>query len=355
VDYVNIISKKGLPEPASPNRLFWFGAGIITSFLRRTINNMRVIRNRPEWGDGVYAPGRSVVAIGNFDGVHLGHRALIELSRTLAGAGESVAVVTFEPLPQAFFQPGNAPARLSTVYQKLDLLKSLGVDISWMIRFDSEFAALSARKFTEQVLVRKLNARCVVIGDDFRFGRGQEGDVALLRELGAELGFEVETVPAVLCDGERISSSAIRTKLADGNFSSAADWLGRPFRMEGHVIHGASLGRKLGYPTANLRIRAEPSPLGGVFAAFSRVHTGPWLPTVTNLGRRPAVGGKEPLLEVHFFDFDKDLYGQRLEVQFVAKLRDESNFENLDDLVEQMNRDEQKARQCLASVNRPPG
>jgi riboflavin kinase/FMN adenylyltransferase len=314
---------------------------------------MRVVRNRPEWTDGAYASGRSVVTIGNFDGVHLGHRALIETSQKLAGAEDLVAVVTFEPLPQTFLRPDHAPARLSTVYQKLDLLRTAGVDMTWLMRFDSQFAALTAREFIEQVLVAKLNARHVVVGADFRFGRGQEGDVAMLAELGRELDFEVKTVPAVLCDSERISSSGIRTKLAAGNFTSAADWLGRPFRMEGHVTRGAGLGKTLGYPTANLCIRAEPSPLGGVLAAFSRVRGGCWLPAVTNLGRRPAVGGKEPLLEVHFFDFDEDLYGQRLEVQFVAKLRDELNFASLDGLVEQMKRDEHAARLKLAGVNMP--
>jgi len=294
-----------------------------------------------------------VVVIGNFDGFHLGHRTLIETSRKLAGAEDSVAVVTFEPLPQTFFRPDHAPARLSTVYQKLDLLRTAGVDVTWLMRFDSQFAALTAREFIEHVLVAKLNARHIVVGEDFRFGRGQEGDVAMLAELGRELDFKVKTVAAVLCDSERISSSGIRAKLAAGNFASAADWLGRPFRMEGHVTRGAGLGKKLGYPTANLCIRAEPSPLGGVLAAFSRVRGGCWLPAVTNLGRRPAVGGKEPLLEVHFFDFDEDLYGQRLEVQFVAKLRDELNFASLDGLVEQMKRDEHAARLKLAGVNTP--
>jgi len=314
---------------------------------------MQIIRNRAQWTDGAFVPGPCVVAVGNFDGVHLGHRALIETSRQLAGPDGSVAVVTFEPLPQAFFRPEHAPARLSTVYQKLDLLRSAGVDMTWLMRFDSQLAALSAREFVVQVLVEKLNASHVVVGEDFRFGRGQEGDVVMLADLGAELGFEVKTVPAVLCDDERISSSGIRAKLAAGDFSSAADWLGRPFRMEGHVTRGAGLGRTLGFPTANLRIRAEPSPLGGVLAAFSRVNGGPWLPAVTNLGRRPAVGGKEPLLEVHFFDFKQDLYGQRLEVQFVAKLREELNFESLDDLVEQMKRDEKRARLCLAEAETP--
>jgi riboflavin kinase/FMN adenylyltransferase len=314
------------------------------------------------------------VAIGNFDGLHLGHLALIGRCQRLAAGGAAagsvgerlaVAVVTFEPLPQAFFRPQQAPARLSTVYQKLESLRTLGVDLAWLTRFDAQFAGLSARDFVERVLVGDLGAHYVVIGEDFRFGRGRQGDVALLRELGVEFDFEVQVEPAVHRDGERISSSGIRAHLAAGEFDAAAECLGRPFRMEGRVIRGARLGRQLGYPTANLRIRAEPSPVAGVLAAFARVvggaqrdypggrSYGAWRPAVTNLGRRPAVGGKEPLLEVHFFDFDGDLYGQRLEVQFVAKLRDERGFERIEDLVEQMRRDEQAARAVLAAARVP--
>lgn len=336
---------------------------------------MRVIRNRPgpapgtEWDKpaqrppgGRLSPHGAVVAIGNFDGLHLGHRALIGRCQRLAAAGAAVgsvearlavAVVTFEPLPQAFFRPQQAPARLSTVYQKLDTLRALGVDLVWLTRFDAQFAGLSAHDFVERALVADLGAKHVVIGEDFRFGRGRQGDVALLRELGVEFGFEVQVEPAVHRDGERISSSGIRAHLAAAEFDAAAECLGRPFRMEGRVIRGARLGRQLGYPTANLRIRAEPSPVGGVLAAFARVAGGAWRPAVTNLGRRPAVGGKEPLLEVHFFDFEGDLYGQRLEVQFVAKLRDERGFERIGDLVEQMQRDELAARAVLAAARGP--
>jgi len=314
---------------------------------------MRVIRNRPEWKGGGYAPGRTVVAVGNFDGVHRGHRALVDRCKELARPHDSVAVVTFEPLPQTFFRPEMAPARLSTVYQKLNQLQSLGVELTWLMRFNRELAHMTAREFVEQVLVQRLCAISVVIGEDFRFGRGREGNFTVLEALGTELDFTVNKVPAVLCSGERISSSGVRAKLAAEDFAAAADWLGRPFRMEGRVVRGASLGRKLGYPTANLRIRAEPSPLAGVFAAFSRVHGGRWMPAVTNLGRRPAVGGKDHLLEVHFFDFDQDLYGQRLEVQFVAKLRDELDFGSIEELVAQMKRDEQQARAHLAETAPP--
>ncbi|MFC1740403.1 bifunctional riboflavin kinase/FAD synthetase [Pseudomonadota bacterium] len=312
-----------------------------------------MIRNRPDQGNQAFSPGPSIVAIGNFDGVHRGHRALVDRCKALARPGDLTAVVTFEPLPQAFFRPDNAPARLSTVYQKLDELRSAGVDITWLMRFDADLAQLSPRAFAEQVLAHKMQARAVAVGEDFRFGRRKDGDVSLLGQLGLELGFDVSVVPAVRCAGERISSSGIRARLADGDLEAAAEFLGRPFRMEGHVCRGAGLGRKLGYPTANLAIRAEPSPVGGVLAAFSRVAGGPWLPAVTNLGRRPVVDGKETLLEVHLFDFDEDLYGKRLEVQFVAKLRDELNFDTLDELVDQMKRDERKAREVLVAAGTP--
>jgi len=322
---------------------------------------MKVIRNRPadlpgvdsKRGGGVYAPAGAAVAVGNFDGLHRGHLSVIERCRQLSTAGQAIAMVTFEPLPLAFFHPQQAPARLTTVYQKLHLLRAAGVDITWLLRFDRRFASLTARQFVERVLVLGLGARQVVIGADFRFGHGREGDVATLGALGDEFGFGVHVEPAVMCDGERISSSGIRRHLAASEFDQAAALLGRPFRMEGHVVRGAGLGRTLGYPTANLRIRAEPSPLSGVLVAFARIAGGPWLPAVTNLGRRPAAGGGEPLLEVHFFDLDQDLYGQRLEVQFVAKLRDELHFENLAALVAQMKLDEEAARRCLAQADSP--
>lgn len=314
---------------------------------------MRVIRNRPEWTTGSYLEQGSVVAIGNFDGLHRGHLALIDTCRRLAADAVPIAVVTFEPLPLAFFRPEMAPPRLTTVYQKLGILKSLGVDLTWMIRFGHKFANYSALEFAQIVLAERLSTRHVVVGEDFHFGRGQEGDVSSLRRFGYELGFNVETVPAVTLEGERISSSGVRSRLGSGDFKGAEQWLGRPFRMEGHVVRGKALGRKLGYPTANLRIRSEPSPLGGVLAVYSRINGGPWLPAVANLGWRPVVRGKTALLEVHFFDFDEDIYGQRLDVQFVAKLRDEMNFDGLDALVEQMKKDELQARAILVDTPLP--
>ena len=198
-----------------------------------------------------------------------------------------------------------------------------------------------------------------MVGMDFRFGHRREGDVQLLRDLGRELGFDVDIVPAVHLDGNRISSSAIRQALDAGAFARAAEMLGRPYCMEGHVIVGRQLGRKLGYPTANLRIRTPPSAVNGIFAIFARImgqkgHTdGAWMPAVSSVGLRPTIGGTEPLLEVHFFDFEADLYGKRLEVQFVAKLRDERRFEDIDQLATQMRLDEMEARDILARTERP--
>lgn len=322
-------------------------------FLRYPKQAMRLIRNRPGQNYGTYAPGGSIVTIGNFDGLHRGHLELVEKCCALATDGEQVAVVTFEPLPAAFFTPEKAPARLNTVYRKLTILRSLGVDLTWLMRFDQKFASLSARDFVSRVLLQDLNAKAVVVGHDFHFGQAKEGNIEMLLALGEEFGFRVVIVPPVSLDGERISSSGVRKRLSAGDFEAAAECLGRPFRMGGHVVHGQALGRKLGYPTANLRIRSEPSPLTGVMATWARINGGPWLPSVSNLGRRPAVGGKEPLLEVHFFDFDEDIYGQRLDVQFVAKLRDELHFDSLDELVEQMKKDDTVARYILVATDKP--
>jgi riboflavin kinase/FMN adenylyltransferase len=225
------------------------------------------------------------------------------------------------------------------------------------MRFDSAFSRLSAREFAQQVVAHGLAARQVVVGADFHFGHRREGDVSMLRTFGHELGFVVNVVPPVYVGDVRVSSSAIRRALVAGEFAHAATMLGRPFRMEGHVVRGRQLGRTLGYATANLRIRARPCPLQGIFAVFLRVNCnqdhGAWRPAVASMGWRPTVGGQEPLLEAHLFDFDGDLYGQRLEVQFVAKLREEAHFGSLEELVAQMRCDETAARTVLAQSERP--
>lgn len=290
----------------------------------------------------------SVVTIGNFDGVHRGHQALLRRCVELAEDSLECAVVTFEPLPLAWFRPGQAPARLSSPRQKIDRFRNEGMDLVWMLRFNRALAALSAREFAQTVLADALCARHVVIGDDFRFGRNREGDLGQLQEFGQQIGFEVQVVPEVLAASGRISSSAVRRALGEGDFQNARELLGRPWCLSGKVFHGAKMGRQLGYPTANIKPAARPCPVAGVFAVQARIGTsGEWRDGVASLGVRPAVGGGEFLVEVHLFDFELDLYGKRLKVRMIEKLRDEADFDSMDALVAQMRQDELKARQIL--------
>jgi riboflavin kinase/FMN adenylyltransferase len=293
-------------------------------------------------------PQGSVVCIGAFDGLHLGHQALV--GRAAARARElgvpSVAI-TFEPLPREFFAPDLPPPRLSLPRAKFEGLAALGMDRVGLLRFDASLASLTADQFVDRVLVQRLSAREVWAGEDFRFGKGRAGDVALLRARGPASGFAMRGIDPVLVDGERVSSSRVRLLLAAGELDAAARALGRPYSLAGKVVHGKQLGRKLGYPTANLRLGGKRPALGGIFAC--RVHgatPAPW-PGVASLGTRPTVFGTEPLLEAHLFDFDGDLYGRRIEVEFVAKLRDEQKFDDLPALVRQMHADAQQARRKL--------
>lgn len=293
----------------------------------------------------------SIVTIGNFDGVHLGHTGLVKRCLELRGPGQTAALVTFEPLPLAFFRPGEAPARLTSREQKASLLEAAGMDLVWVMRFNQALAGMPADEFADKVLAEGLAATTVVVGSDFRFGRNREGDVERLRELGTQLGFAVQLVDDVLLDGERVSSSAIRKALAAGDFERAARFLGRPFTMRGTVVEGSHLGRKLGYPTANMPLEAAPSPLHGIYAVRARVvEAGGWMDGIANLGYRPAVGGSDFLVEVHIFDREIDLYGRSLEVAFAGKVRDEADFDDLGGLVEQMKADEIVARRMLKST-----
>ncbi len=315
---------------------------------------MRVTRNRPaksESGTATVsgsARPAGVVTIGNFDGVHKGHQALLERCKCERENGEEITVVTFEPAPVVWLAPEFVPARLSGVYAKLACLRDLGVDHVWLMRFDDEVAHMAPEEFVERILTISLNASTLVVGEDFRFGRQREGDVKLLQVLCRARAIALHIVSDVNSGGQRISSSAVRKALANDDFDGAAQMLGRRYTMGSHVVRGQQLGRNLGYPTANLRVTVTPSPLLGIFAAWSRVQGQAWKPAVVSLGRRPTVGGGERLLEVHFFDFKGDLYGQRLEVDFVAKLRSEAHFHDIDDLVIQMVRDESQAREILA-------
>jgi len=301
---------------------------------------MRVFR-----GHSRPVPAPVVLAIGNFDGVHLGHAALIRrLAQVAQDCDLAPMVLTFEPHPREFFAPDSAPARLTTLREKLELLGECGARQTMICPFNAAFAALSADEFVEQVLVRGCQVRHVIIGDDFRFGRGRTGDFALLQEAGRHFGFAVEAMDSVTVDGERVSSSVVRQALLAGDMGHAACLLGRPYIIDGQVSHGQKLGRQIGFATANLRIKHNPLPMTGVFAVeVSGLGNKP-LPGVANLGIRPTVGGTRPLLEVHLFDFDRDIYGAHMSVRFVHKLRDEQRFPNIDALKAQIAADAVAAR-----------
>jgi len=298
-------------------------------------------------GEPLAARG-SVVCIGAFDGVHLGHRAVLARVRERARElGVESVVTSFEPLPREFFAHGRPVARLTSVREKIEQFRAAQIDRALLLRFNASLAAMSAKEFVERVLVQRLNAREVWVGEGFRFGHARGGDVELLRSLGRKHGFSAHALAPVEIEGERISSSAIREALAGGSFALAARWLGRPFMIGGHVVRGQQLGRKLGYPTANLRLGSRTSPVDGIFAV--RVHgiDDAMHPGVASLGVRPTVNGKEPLLEAHVFDFSGDLYGRRIQVEFVEKLRDEEKFADLDAMVKQIDRDAEQAREIL--------
>lgn len=289
--------------------------------------------------------GPTVLTIGNFDGVHLGHVALLARVREIAQQlSATPAVLSFEPHPREFFAPGSAPARLSTLREKLELLAECGVEAAMLCRFNASFAALSAQAFIEQVLVGALHAKHLVIGDDFRFGQGRSGDFAMLAAAGQRHGFGVEAMPSVVVDNERVASSGVRNALAQGDMERAARLLGRPYVIDGRVVRGAQLGRQLGFATANIRIKHDPLPMSGVFAVEVAGVDGSPLRGVANLGVRPTVGGLRPLLEVHLFDFERDIYGAHLSVRFVHKLREEMKFPNLDALKAQIAQDANSAR-----------
>ena len=297
---------------------------------------------------GPPCPQGSVVCIGAFDGLHLGHRALVGRAVERARAlGVPAVALSFEPLPREFFARDAKPPRLMLPRAKVEGLRALGCEGIGLLRFDAALAAMPAEAFVRKVLVARLAAREVWVGPGFHFGKGRAGDLALLQSLGTELGFSAQAIEPVLLDGERVSSTRIRAALTVGDFGAAARLLGKPYAIEGRVVRGRQLGRTLGYPTANLRFGGKVPALRGIYA--TRVHgiADAPLPSVSSFGTRPTVGGIEPLLEAHVFDFDGDLYGQRITVEFVARLRDEETYPDLPTLVAQMDRDAAQARHCL--------
>jgi riboflavin kinase/FMN adenylyltransferase len=297
---------------------------------------------------GPHCQQGGVACIGAFDGLHLGHRALVghAVSRARELNIPSVAV-SFEPLPRELFARDAKPPRLMLPRAKAEGLFALGCDRVGLLRFNARLAAMSAEDFVLQLLVQRLNVREVWVGPDFRFGKGRAGNLDLLQAMGRELGFSAHAIDPVLEGGERVSSTRIRAALASGDFNTTTRLLGRPYAIGGHVVHGKQLGRTLGYPTANLRFGGKTPALRGIYATWVHgVGNMPW-PSVSSFGTRPTVDGTEPLLEAHLFDFDADLYGQRIDVEFVARLRDEEKFDGLPELVAQMHRDDRQARDIL--------
>lgn len=290
----------------------------------------------------------SVVTIGTFDGMHLGHQALLtrlgEHGRRLS---RPVMVLTFEPTPREFLlADGRAPARLTSCRERWRVLERLGCDFLWLLRFGPSLRNLSGEAFAG-LLAEELRTPLVVVGHDFRFGRNGEATAATLSAAGQRLGFEVDVVPPVTVDGERVSSSGVREALAKADFEQVRRWLGRPYSMTGRVVQGNRLGRTLGFPTANLQIERRRPPVQGIFAVRVRGAADAELPGVASLGTRPTVDGEHTLLETHVFDFSGDLYGREIEVEFVAKLREEERFPSLDALVVQMHKDAAQARRIL--------
>jgi len=291
------------------------------------------------------------IAIGSFDGVHRGHAVLFErLVREAAARGLESAVLTFEPLPREYFAPAAAPARLTTLRERLCLLAGLGIARTHVQRFDAAFAALTPEAF-ERRLRAACGARWVVVGEDFRYGARRAGDVATLAAAGRREGFAVEVLPTVSEEGARVSSTRVRAALAAGDLALAASLLGRHYTITGRVEHGAKRGRGLGFPTANVRLGRAKAPVRGVFAVkcFGAATRG--LEGVASLGINPAVtDGGRSTLEAFLFDFSGDLYGRRLSIEFHKKLRDEAHFASLDELAAQIRRDCEAARDYFAAA-----
>ena len=291
----------------------------------------------------------AALTIGNFDGVHRGHQAM--LARLIPAArarGLSASVLTFEPHPRELFAPESAPTRLTSLREKLELLAAHGVDHVHVQRFSREFAALAPEAFVEHALVRLLDARWVLVGEDFRYGAKRAGDFASLADAARAHGFALEAMPTVNDGGARVSSSRVREALARGDLERAAVLLGRPYSISGRVVRGQQLGRALGFATANVQLKHNRPPLGGIFAV--RVHgiADVARDGVASLGVRPTVHADgRPVLEVHLFDFAGDLYGRHLRVAFLAKIRDEERYADLDTLKAQIARDCDAARALL--------
>jgi riboflavin kinase/FMN adenylyltransferase len=304
----------------------------------------------------ISAASRSPTAltIGNFDGVHRGHQAMLARLKERARAlGLSACVLTFEPHPLELFAPQTAPTRLTSLREKLELLAAHDIERVHVSRFNRAYAGISPQDFIERVLLQGLGMRWLLIGDDFRFGAKRAGDFSLLLEASRRHGFGLETMPTVAQDGVRVSSSAVRAALAAGRLAEAEALLGRPYSISGRVVHGDKLGRTIGFPTANVQLRHNRPPLSGIFAVRTLDGQGRWRDGAASLGLRPTVDHSgRAKLEVHLFDFTGDLYGQHLRIDFLYKIRDEKKYPDLDALKARIAEDCDIAREYLAAQER---
>jgi len=305
---------------------------------------MRVTRGLPAPGD---AP--AALTVGNFDGVHLGHQSMLARLRHAAAERNLVThVLTFEPHPREFFAPDQAPVRLTSLREKIELIAAHGIDRLHVCRFNYGFAQTTAQDFIERVLVRGFDLRWLLVGDDFRFGARRAGDVVMLKQAASALGFEVEAIASVMIGGERVSSTAVRTALQEGDLGHAARLLDRPYSISGRVVRGDGVGRKLGFPTANVQMKHNRPPLTGIFAvevALQPSAGGRLCRGVASLGVRPTlVQGGRPVLEAHLFDSVGDLYSRHVRVEFLHKLRDEEKYADLVTLTRQIALDVENAK-----------
>jgi len=300
------------------------------------------------------------LTIGNFDGVHRGHQALLEHVRQAATElGIKSCVLTFEPHPREFFAARNpglaAPNRIATLRDKLQALAQVGIDQTCVVHFSERFAALDPESFIRQILIDGLRVRWLLIGDDFRFGARRQGDFAALEAASKAYGFELHSMPTIAQDGQRVSSSAVRQALAAGDLTQAERLLGRPYSISGHVVHGRKLGRELGFPTLNLRLTHGRPALAGIFVVSVHGLADVPLAAVASLGTRPAVETNgAPLLETHVLDWRGNAYGKLIRVEFMRKLRDEAHYDTLDALVEQIRIDADQARAHFAAATARP-
>jgi riboflavin kinase/FMN adenylyltransferase len=290
-----------------------------------------------------------VATIGNFDGVHLGHQAVLnQLAMKGDTLGLPAVVITFEPQPNEFFALDKAPARLCRFREKVEAIRCYSIQQMCVLRFDRKLADMTAQEFIETLLVKGLNVRYLVVGDDFKFGKERQGDFALLQQAGKEHGFQVVNMHTFAIEHKRVSSTRIRNALASGDLILAEQLLGRPFRLSGRVSHGDKRGRKMGFPTANIHLHRHKVPLSGVYAIqLFGIEDEP-IQGVANIGVRPTVGAEKALLEVHLFDFKREIYGEHVQVHFLHKIRDEHKFDGLDNLIKQIQLDCEQARLFFA-------